>query len=325
MQLITDDAAGCRDTATKINYIKVNGPTADFKSALPGSCLMTAINFTDLSVSDGTHALTTWNWYYGDGSTASLNAPPFSHAYANAGNYSVSLMVTDAAGCTDSIYKNNLLIISTPVATFTASDTVSCPLKPILFTSSSTGPGLQYRWNFGDGTTSNLMTASHAYLRDGIYTVQLSITDIYGCTDQVTKLQLIKILTPVAQFTVSDSAGTCPPLIVQFTNTSVNQSSYNWDFGDGSFSTAISPSHFYNVAGEFIARLIITGEGGCTSIQTKKIKIRGPKGSFTYNNFKGCKPLTVNFKATTQDRTSFIWDFNDGTTIATSFGISMTY
>ena len=326
VQLITDDAAGCRDTATKINYIKVNGPTADFKPAIPGSCLMTAISFTDLSVSDGTHPLISWNWNYGDGSANTLIAPPFSHAYASEGSYNVSLKITDAAGCTDSIYKSNLLIISTPVAAFTPSDTVSCPQKPILFTSNSTGPGLQYQWNFGDGTTSNLMTASHVYTKDGIYTVQLNITDTYGCTDQVTKLQLIKITTPVANFTVSDSASTCPPLIVQFTNTSLNQSTYNWDFGDGSFSTAVSPSHFYNVAGEFIARLIITGPGGCTSVQTKKIKIRGPKGSFTYNNFKGCKPLTVNFKATTQDRTSFIWDFNDGTTIATKDSlISYTY
>ncbi|HSN61000.1 MAG TPA: PKD domain-containing protein, partial [Ferruginibacter sp.] len=324
--LIITDAAGCRDTITKPNYIRVNGPVADFNPSVPGSCLLTSITFTDLSVTDGTNAITTWNWNYGDGITAILTAPPFSHTYASQGSYSVSLMVTDAAGCTDSIYKENLLVISTPVANFTASDTVSCPSNPIQFTSSSTGPGLIYQWNFGDGNTSNLIDPIHTYLSDGIYTVQLNITDIYGCTNQLTKTQYIRIVSPLASFTVSDSAGTCPPLIVQFTNTSTNQSTYNWDFGDGNFSSAISPSHFYNTAGTFIAKLSITGPGGCTSIQTKTILIRGPQGSFTYNNFTGCKPLTVNFRASTQDRTSFIWDFNDGTTITTTDSIiSHTY
>ena len=153
-----------------------------------------------------------------------------------------------------------------------------------------------------------------------------SILDKYGCTSQKIRAGYIRIVTPVANFSMSDSASTCPPLIVQFTNTSSNQSTYNWDFGDGTFSSAASPSHFYNVAGTYFAKLTITGPGGCTSTQSKKIFIRGPKGSFRYQDFQGCKPLTVNFKASTQDRTSFIWDFNDGTTIVTNDSlISHTY
>jgi len=326
VQLIITDAAGCKDTIVKPNFILVNGPAANFTSSVPGSCLLTSIIFNDLSVTDGTHAIQQWIWSYGDGISDTLIAPPFSHTYNNQGSFSVSLQVTDAAGCTDSIFKENILVISTPVANFAALDTVSCPSNPIQFTNSSTGPGLIYVWNFGDGNTSNLINPTHAYLSDGIYTVQLNITDMYGCTDQIIRNQYIKILTPVASFTVSDSASTCPPLIVQFTNTSTNQSTYNWDFGDDNFSSAISPTHFYNTAGTFIAKLTITGPGGCTSVKTKTIKIRGPKGSFTYNNFTGCKPLTVNFRATTQDRTTFIWDFNDGTTIITNDSIvSHTY
>ncbi len=326
VQLIITDVAGCKDTATKINYIKVNGPTAGFNPSVPGSCLLTSVTFNDESVTDGTHAITQWVWNYGDGIADTLTAPPFTHAYANMGSYNVWLVVKDAVGCTDSIYKNSALIISTPVADFTASDTVSCPAQNISFTNNSTGPGLTYQWDFGDGNTSNLMAPVHAYLSDGIYTVKLNITDSYGCKDQVTKAQYIKIVTPLASFTVSDSVSTCPPLIVQFTNTSVNQNTYNWDFGDGTSSAAASPSHFYNVAGIYFAKLTITGPGGCVSTFTQRIELRGPKGAFSYLNFTGCKPLTVNFKAVTQDRTTFIWDFNDGTTIATADSlISHTY
>lgn len=326
IKLLITDAAGCKDSSIQSNYIRVNGPVANFGAALPGSCLLTSVQFNDSSTTDGQHAITQWTWSYGNGITEVLNAGPFSHSYASAGSYSVSLIVQDAKGCTDSISKPNLLVISTPMAEFTASDTVTCPLKPVQFTNSSTGPGLAYSWDFGDGQTSSARAPNHSYQQDGLYTVRLSITDAYGCISQKLRPAYIRVVTPRANFTMSDSASTCPPLIVQFTNTSSNQSTYNWDFGDGTFSTAASPSHFYNVAGTYFAKLSITGAGGCTSMLSKKIVIRGPKGSFSYQNLQGCKPLTVRFRATTQDRTSFVWDFNDGTTVVTNDSIiSHTY
>ncbi|MEI8059398.1 MAG: PKD domain-containing protein, partial [Ferruginibacter sp.] len=55
----------------------------------------------------------------------------------------------------------------------------------------------------------------------------------------------------------------------------------------------------------------------CVDIKQKSIILRGPIGSFNYSPVNGCKPLTVNFSANSQDRLSFIWDFNDGTTMPT--------
>ncbi|RYZ15883.1 MAG: PKD domain-containing protein, partial [Sphingobacteriales bacterium] len=174
--LYITDAAGCRDTLIKPNYIRVNGPTADFNSAVPGSCLLTAISFSDLSVTDGSNAITQWTWNYGDGNTATFTAPPFTHIYANQGTYSVSLLVRDAAGCADSIIKNNMLVISTPVAAFTTADTVSCPGASIVFTNTSTGPGLTYEWEFGDATTSTIAAPTHVYTTNGTYNIKLKIT-----------------------------------------------------------------------------------------------------------------------------------------------------
>lgn len=326
VRLIITDAAGCKDTTIKLNYIQVNGPIANFNASVAGSCLLSSVTFNDLSTTDGFNALVTWNWDYGDGIIETLTAPPFTHSYAGAGVYSVKLKITDAVGCTDSITKINLLIISTPVAAFSSVDTLSCPTKPIVFSNSSTGPGLSFLWNFGDGNTSTAATPTHAYAAAGIYSVQLMITDMYGCTDQIIKTNFIKIVAPVASFTVNDSVGTCPPLIVLFTNTSINQNTYQWDFGDGNFSNAISPSHFYNVAGSYMATLSITGPGGCVSVASKQITISGPRGDFSYTNIAGCKPLTVNFVATSLARTAFIWDFNDGNTITTTDSvISHTY
>lgn len=326
VRLIITDAAGCKDTATLPDYIRVNGPVANFNAAVPGSCLNTAVTFNDLSTTDGIHAITQWTWNYGDGNTATLTSAPFSHAYTNSGTYNVSLTVKDAAGCTGTITKPNHLIISKPVAAFTTTDTLSCPGSGVVFRNQSTGPNLTFAWDFGDGQTSTAAAPTHIYNATGTYTVKLLITDKYGCTSELVRNNYVRIVLPVADFTVNDSIGTCPPLIVQFTNTSANQVSYRWDFGDGTFSTAASPSHFYNEAGEYIAKLTITSAGGCTSVKTKKIIVKGPKGNFSYDNRTGCSPLTVQFTGTSQNRSSFIWDFNDGHTITTNDSIvSHTY
>jgi gliding motility-associated-like protein len=326
VSLIITDAAGCKDSLIRPAYIRVNGPAADFSASVPGSCMATSVGFTDLTVTDGIHSVTQWKWNFGDGVMQVFTAPPFSHSYSTAGSYDVTLTVTDASGCIDSVTKNNTLIISAPVASFATMDTASCPGKAISFTNTSTGPSLSYAWNFGDGNTSTEAAPVHIYSRDGSYAISLRITDMYGCTALLSRPNYVRIVTPMAAFSMSDSIGNCPPLIVQFTNQSANQSNISWDFGDGTFSTEANPAHFYNVAGIYFPKLTITGAGGCVVVATKRVVVRGPSGTFSYQDFTGCSPLAVNFRAVTNSRTSFVWDFNDGTTVLSNDSvISHTY
>ena len=318
VRLIITDVNGCKDTLVRNQYIKVFGPTADFNSAVPGSCLNTAVTFNNLSVSDGIHPIVQYHFYFGDGTDAVFTAPPFQHLYNAAGVYTVSLVTTDTYGCTDSIAKPNLLTISTPAALFASADTVSCPGKPVVFSNTSTGPGLTYLWNFGDGTTSTLATPTHAYTANGLYSVRLTVTDTYGCVSTLLKPQYISIVTPVADFTVNAIASNCPPLNVQFTNTSVNVASFLWNFGDGGTSQISNPSHIYNTPGTFNATLTVTSPGGCTSVKTQQIVIQGPTGTFSYTPLTGCNPLTVNFAVSSQPGVSFIYDFDDGTLLNTT-------
>lgn len=318
VRLIITDVNGCRDTLVRTQYINVFGPTADFNSAVPGSCLNSAVTFNNQSVSDGIHPIVQYHFYFGDGTDAVFTAPPFQHAYTAAGVYTVSLVTTDTFGCTDSITKPNLLTISTPAAQFSSADTVSCPGKPIVFNNASTGPGLTYNWNFGDGTSSTQATPTHIYAADGLYTVQLTVTDIYGCVSTESKPQYIRIATPVANFTVNATSTLCPPLTVLFTNTSLNVASFVWDFGDGGSSQVSNPSHIYNTPGTFTAILTVTSPGGCTSVKTQPIVIQGPTGTISYAPLTGCSPLSVSFSVSSQPGVSFIYDFNDGSLLDTT-------
>lgn len=318
IRLIVTDVLGCRDTLIKPNQIRINGATANFSPTVAGSCLFSNVGFNDLSTLNGTYPINSWSWDFGDGSTQTYTSGPFAHTYQNPGVYSVSLTVTDAFGCTNTKTLNNILQISKPIASFQSNDTLSCPAKTIQFNNNSTGPGLRYFWNFGDGTVDTTMAPSHVYSTDGYYSVSLVVTDQFGCMDSIRRINYIRIVTGRAFFSMSDSVGSCPPLIVNFSNLSSQAASYNWDFGDSTNSTLPSPSHFYSEAGIYTTRLTVLGIGGCYSTYERIITVKGPSGVLRYTPISGCSPVRVEFTASVKNTMSIVWDFNDGNTVITS-------
>ncbi len=325
VRLIITDISGCKDTLVKVQYIRINGPVAAFTIPNGGSCSNNSFTFVDNSTDDGLHPIASWVWDFGDGTTQTFTAPPFTHFYSTSGSYNVTLKTIDAIGCSDSTTNTNTIVISNPVAAFTQSDTTVCPGIDINFTNASTGPNLTYLWNFGDGITDTLADPIHNYATEGNYPVLLVITDQYGCRDSVN--QIIHVAPPHASFTVSDTLSTCPPLIANFINTSLNGIDATWDFGDGSTSNSPNPIHIYNTPGIYMAKLFVTGPGNnCFDSVVQRIVVRGPIGTFSYSPIGGCSPLTVNFTAVSPDHPAYIWDFNDGATLNTlDSTISYTY
>ncbi len=313
VKLTITDILGCVDART--DTITVYGPTASFSSNTSISCF-TANNivFTDLSTTDGIHPLVEWIWNYGDGVVDTASTSAAQHQYSTPGEYPVSLFVTDAYGCTSSFGLPTPIVIAQPKADFVSPDTLYCTDKPVAFQNLSTGADLQYAWSFGDGQTSTQEHPTHPYGGVGDFTIQLKVTDKYGCVDSMVRRQYIRIDLPKADFTMSDSVGTCPPMLVTFTNTSKHYTSIEWDFGDGNTSSLQNPSHYYTVSGVYFVKLVITSPGGCKDSISKKIVLKGPRGTFSYSPQEGCKPLTLTLTATSFDRESIVWDFSDGTT-----------
>ena len=309
---------GCIDTLRYTKGIKVYGPTANFNTLSQQYCAGTSINFTESSITDGTHSISNWTWNFGDGNIVSYTAAPFTHQYTNAGNFGVLLKVSDLFGCTDSIYKANAVSISKSVAAFTENDTLICPNTTLQLTSQSTGNNLTYQWDLGDGSQSSLMNPSHVYTTQGTYTIKLAVKDQLGCTDTLIKLNRVKVYLPVARFAMSDSTAVCPPLLVNMTNSSINAGYHNWTFGDGSSSTQTNPSHLFTYPGNYTVKLKVNNTGGCADSLTKQVFINGPTGTFSYIPNLACSPVLVSFNAITQNTVKNIWDFNDGSVNTTT-------
>lgn len=315
IQLKITDRNGCSDTTT--TKIKIGGPEAQFDAINNTGCVGIIVNFRDSSKSDGENAITNRKWVFGDGGFATTLDSAYQYQYLSTGSFDVKLIITDVVGCVDSLTKNGLIFASNPKANFSVYDSISCPGKPIQFISSSMGAITNYDWTLGEGKSSTIKNPINSYIKTGKYDIQLLITDKYGCKDSILKSSFIIIDTPVAKINISDSIGNCPPLIVKFTNNSSFVQKIRWEFGDGDISLLDTPSHIYTAPGDYTSKLTVTSPGGCIASTTKSIKVFGPMGVLRFTPTIGCIPTLVNFKLSSNNTDSLIWNFRDGSSIIT--------
>lgn len=316
--LVTKDLNGCTDTAfTTSSAITIYGPTAAFSND-EGICKGLPFTFNDASSSDGIHPISSWQWSFGDGNTENFSTAPFSHLYSDSGTYDVQLVVFDTNGCTDTLFTNDAVIIAGPVAAFTMQDSIRCTTTNVAVINNSAGLQLSYLWDLGNGNTSTIRNPEITYTKQGSYTISLTVTDRFGCRDSTTLAGAITISNPVARFTVSDSAATCPPLPVQVTNSSSNFSAAAWDFGDGNTSTQIEPFRVYTTPGEYTLQLVVQGFGACFDTATQHISLKGPFGSYSFTPAESCIPAQHSFTVNATNTASFVWDFGNGATVTTN-------
>ncbi len=70
-------------------------------------------------------------------------------------------------------------------------------------------------------------------------------------------------------------------LVVAFTSTSTDATSYSWDFGDGNTSTEASPSNTYEAAGTYTVKLTATNDDGSDTAE-EEVTVEG--GAVVSNN-----------------------------------------
>lgn len=132
---------------------------------------------------------------------------------------------------------------------------------------------INYKWDFGDGSTSTLEKPKHTYSAGGVYEVELIVT--YDDNQKDTVNQTFVITEPKAK--IFHHGGGCGNFKLQFTNMStvvggvINYT--EWDFGDGNRSYQDNPDHIYSQTGEYQVVLMLRTTNGCTSYDTAKVSI----------------------------------------------------
>jgi len=299
-------------TATITIYPAID---ATFTPDIPVVCSGSSITFTALS--GGTR----YFWDYGDGSSGYATHST-RHLYTNFTTApvvrTVRLTTTSFYNCVD-VRTFDITVMPVPIPQFTAdpSTQVFKPSgNPVAFTN-TTNPGTwNWLWRFGDNSTSADMNPVHSYANTGNFDVTLVVSNAF-CSDSVRHSVNVVPPAPVADFDSIPSG--CAPLFVNIKNTSLNTeipgTTYHWDFGDGSRSTAKNPTYTYLTPGTYRIELVVDGPGG-TSMKTQVVNAyASPKAYFevtppqVYVNDQRIRCFNLS-----QGATSFLWDFGDGDT-----------
>ncbi len=308
--VIVTTIENCRDTVTMQVPILVNGPTAGFNSPTPANCAPSVVEFFDLS-----EEAVAWFWDFGDNTNSTVQHPV--KLYDQPGVYDITLVVTSAAGCTDTLFMADYVTVLGPATSFSVSAQSACIGSPVQFTDLSNG-SVEWEWNFGEGNTSTIQNPTFTYQDTGSFVVTLFSADTLGCSAFYTIPLAIQINPyPVASFTASDSSD-CAPLMVEFTNTSSGASTYNWSFGSAGSSTSENPSMSFDSPGLYDVSLISTTQFGCSDTFTVSgfQSLLVPIAGFNINESEGCTPLSVTFNNTSfqTQNPSFNWAFGNGIT-----------
>ena len=163
-------------------------PSASFNGYPQSGDAPLTVNF-----SDNSGGVVDWrSWNFGDGNSSSEQNP--SNVFSSAGNYTVTLIVSNSYGASTNIQENYITVTTpgAPQANFSGSPLHGPVGTTVQFTDQSGGTVNNWLWNFGDSETSSSQNPSHQYLSTGIFTVQLIASGSAGSSTN-TKTSYITI------------------------------------------------------------------------------------------------------------------------------------
>lgn len=317
ISLIITNTVGCTQVMSKPNLVKLlEGVTAGFSFKDVLTCNAPA-SFQFNNTSKGKN-INTYQWNFGDGTADSIPNPL--HTYTSQGSYSVGLKVSNADGCSGTIFKSNVVRIGSVSAAFTGPAT-ACQNAPVKFTNTSQPIPTSVQWNFGDGTSSNVLQPTKTFTAAGTY--KITLTSFFsGCSD-VASRNITILPLPNAGFTTSGMLSTCKfPLTINFKSHDTTLAAYQWGFGDGSTSDSANPTHVYFTPGLYNVSLNVIGNNGCTNkVVRNNLVYFGPPSVLRINGlpYRGCAPFATKLTApisSPEPVASYLWNFGDSTTSA---------
>lgn len=280
-RLIVTTTDGCKDTLSAQATVYPR-PIVDFTAT--NVCQEFSNQFTaNTTISNlyTTNTIATWNYIFNDGSNSNLQN--VSHLYLNDGVYNVYLVATSNHGCADSIQKL-VTVYPKPNAVISGINLSGCsPICPSL-TSVSTvnAPSTiaQMNWEYSDGAlangTNSIRCLDNNSGQTEFYGVTLFVETNNGCKDTAINLNYIQVYhNPIADFSFSPTTPDIQNNIIEFTNTSLNASTYQWNISNGQFSTLTNPKvELSDGPGYYLAQLTAFTPQGCFDTISERIFIK---------------------------------------------------
>jgi PKD repeat protein len=306
ISLTIQTTEGCVDSAQWLINIKPS-PVADFNSSK--ICIGDSTVFTDISYIPFPWQNIHREWLFPNGDTSFAYQPMYN--FSSAGNYQVTLNMQSSNGCRDTVIKE-ITIFNKPIANLTFEK--SCIGEAAVLSDSSSCNNCSitnYYWSINNNLIGNAPNVNYLFTDTGSYAVTLFVENNAGCNSVIDTILNINT-PPTANFTINSNFGS-PPFTGEFINLSANATYYLWQFGDGSFSQNLNPSHTFNDTGSFNIVLNAYNDNDCVSKYNQVLQLKPKNIDLVIFNLE--TDLVNEFTENT------LVVFNKSTTIITGFEI----
>ena len=162
-------------------------------------------------------------------------------------------------------------------------------------------------WNNGEIHSSVIIDTAGVYFLD--------VIDSNGCTNISNAINVVVYPKPVPNFSFD---GVCFGIETNLIDNSIISSgniiSWIWNLGDGSYDLGSNISHLYSNTDIYDVTLKVVSDFGCSDSLSKNLEIfYVPDAQFEFNpkTISILNPV-VNFSNTTNNVSSFLWNFDDG-------------
>lgn len=254
----------CTDIVTKtldiFPEIKLD---IDFSSSCANDTTFIAANSISKSI-------VAYNWDLTNGNFASGKKVklPFNQS----GNFTISLAVENAIGCRDTFYKS-IDVVAKPNITILSDK--GCVNKKFIFKDSTIINAkdsiIDYLWIINGKDSLRGRTPIYYFRDSGTFTMMLQVKTKLGCENMVQQLVTIGY-TPIAQFTYSPTIGDVP-LWINFTNTSINGTKYQWIINSNDTSEEKNIRRYFEQYGNYNVSLKASNNFGCANTFVQEIKL----------------------------------------------------
>ncbi len=296
LSLVVTSLFNCENDTFSSIFVTDPNPIAQFSLSDTVSCtpLITQTSNTSLLA-------TNYEWYVNGVLESTLQNPQFTLLNTGVADttYSITLIAISANGCLDTLTQT-VSVFPGPMPNFSSSS--ACLNEVTNFTDLTTGvrPVVQWRWSFGDGDSSSLQNPSHTYSLPGIYLVELSVTDSFGCEESVIDTVIVRPL-PQADFSLDSSSCFTDTICVNQAKNFIdlsfvdslggNVNAWSWDIGNNGIIdyTTQNVSHTFLDTGQVAIRLVVSTVFGCLDTVVKSFfVVPDPVASFSLDTNQGC-------------------------------------
>lgn len=258
VKLVVDDQRNVSNSVQSlINIVNVNAAPKPIITAVPITS-NAKVNFSATQSTDVESELSSFNWDFGDGNTAS--GPQVSHTYQKTGSYTAKLTVDDGANLKNSVQTSEHVIVvnNFPISSFEAPAVVA---PGIAFTvdgsGSSDADGIvtKYEWSVNGAPSGNGKTNSITLNNSGLHTVSLTVTDDSGFDQAIGfSSKQIRVNEPPIPLWRTEPVELIPNTEIKFIadksfDNDGTIDSYLWKFEDGTELKGMQIQRFFTDGG----------------------------------------------------------------------------